>query len=197
MAAGSALSGEPQKWPPPEYFHVRRPMEEWVPPLEVLKEMERDEPHRFRKGYGSHESRCMILYQEGKSQEEVFREISSKSKEELKAYSERARQAESDHRLRHWGLFPNNKEQEAYRKQSAGGFRVLKGTSQGSRFAVPPKTWIEEELIALGARSELIPESQLSFHVPRITNFSRASWQNAHTRSPRRDTLRPQTRTMA
>jgi hypothetical protein len=162
MALDDALSGEPRNWPPTEYYQVRRPMKEWVPPLEVLKEMERDGPYRFRKDCNTHERRCMDLYQEGKSREEVFREVSCQMSK--RGIGEIESQKEVDRRKRQWGLFPSLKEHEAYQKQSAGGFQVLKGTSQGSRFDVPPKKWIEEELIAVGARSKLTSGCRISFH---------------------------------
>ena len=139
-------------------------MEEWVPTLEMLTEMKRDEPNRFSSGDDTHEGLCMMLYSCGKSREEVFQEVSSRlSTQERKEHYDQ--QADDDFDIiddlgsdvdfnRKMGLLPSLKEEQVYRKQWVGGFRLLTGTSQGSRFDVPPKAWIEEELIAVGARSE-------------------------------------------
>lgn len=221
MASNDSLDGVPGKWPPTEYYEVRRPMEEWVPPLEMLEEMKRDEPHRFSSHDHAHESRCLMLYHSGKSREEVFQEVSRMlSKEEVREDPPQQMNDDFDsgddscsnvslprvildsgissgynaELKRQFGLLPSLKEERVYQEKSAGGFRVLTGTSQGSRFDVPPKEWIEDELIAVGARSELTHHFDGCFGTD---EFSRASGFNTHTRSSGRDSLCPQTRTMA
>jgi hypothetical protein len=151
MALNVPTTEVTKKWPPEEYYHVRRPMEEWVPPLEVLEQMQSDEPHRFREYRMTHEKRCMSFYQKGKTREEVFREVSSvKSEAEARASREEEKRKFMDK------FFPSLEEREAKKQRSAGGFKRLKDTSQGFRFDVPPMTWIEEELIVCGARSGYI-----------------------------------------
>lgn len=150
------------KWPPTEYYCVRRPLEEWVPPLEVLEEMRRVEPDRFREYGGTHEQLCMSLYQQGKTREEVFREVSSHmSHAEFKGFRKEEMLKTRDRLAIKLGLIPDLKEREENKIQSAGGFNRLRKTSQGTRFDVPPTKWIEEELIVFGAKSKSSSQAHL------------------------------------
>lgn len=155
MTPSNSSTDSQRKWPPSEYYHVRRAMEEWVPPLEILEQMKRDEPHRFVDSSGTHEQTCLLLYGQGKSREDVFAEISScMSIAETRALEEEEQNITNKIASR-LGLFPSLANREVSPKKSAGGFKRLEGTSQGCRFDVPPTKWIEEELIAVGARSKL------------------------------------------
>jgi hypothetical protein len=44
-----------KKWPLEEYYRVGRPVEEWVPPLEVLEQIQSDEPCESREAEPEHE----------------------------------------------------------------------------------------------------------------------------------------------
>ncbi len=163
-------------------------MEDWVPPLEVLEEMRKDEPNRFLSWTGTHESACMALYDQGKTREEVFREVSSRpSGAEYNSALEEERQRENERLSSSLGLFPGLEGRDVNQKQSAGGFKRLNGTSQGSRFDVPPKTWIEEELIAFGARSKFFTQKWLS--CPKLTRCQGLMALRAYRISKERYTL--------
>jgi hypothetical protein len=163
--------------PPSKYLYRRgasigfdeviRPRDGWVSPLEALEQMERADPRHL----ASHEKQCLSLYRDGNSREEVFEEMLSLQrrgernakiewKEHADQYEEGEEEEEYESLAISVGLSPGPNEPEKNQKLSAGGFERLQGTSQGSRFDVPPEKWIEEELVKFGARSKFFCLSQ-------------------------------------
>lgn len=154
MAPDVTSKDAPRKWPPKEYYDVKRPIEEWVPPLKDLEQMEMDEPERFGNRL-KHEPLCLALYRQGKTREEVFQLLGGNPRKAGRDSSMEERDRELMERYgARLGMCPSLERREMLQKQSAGGFKRLEGTSQGCRFDVPPTEWIVEELVKFGARSK-------------------------------------------